>query len=157
VTNDSTMKCRECDYTGANCPPDKPYCGDDGTCHACQAQASHSCNADGSFDCLTGDGSSYAPATATTCNANHHLTCGASPRCAPWMACVSGTCKVLGGRPCLMGSDCVTGICLDGTCKRATVCQACSGAGRDDDCDNSYCAPRTLGAVCQPVGGAACP
>jgi hypothetical protein len=149
------MKCRECDYLGATCPLDKPYCGDDGVCHPCQAQATDACNADGSYDCLARTGGDYA-ANATTCNANHHLSCGTLPRCAPWMACVSGTCKVRGGRPCLKGSDCVTGICLEGTCKLASICQACQGHD-EGDCDSSYCAPRAFGWVCIPPGGAPCP
>ena len=157
--NDPTMRCRECDLSSDTCPLDKPYCGEDGVCHACQAQTMDACNADGSFDCLaTRTGATYSTSSATTCNANHHLSCGNLSRCAPWMACVNSACKVLGGRPCLQGADCVTGICIEGICKAATACQACSG--HDGDCDSgTYCVPRAnnIGWRCQPPGGATCP
>lgn len=156
--NDPTKRCRECDITGDTCPLDKPFCGEDGSCHGCQAQTLNACNADGSYDCSATTNSGYSTSSATTCNANHHLSCGNLARCKPWMACVNAACKVLGGRPCLNGSDCVTGVCVDGLCKAATVCQACSG--HEGDCDGSnYCAPgvNNIGWTCRPVGGASCP
>jgi hypothetical protein len=157
TVNDSTKRCRECEFPGNNCPVTKPYCGDDGICHTCPMMEGTACNADGSFDCVaTLD---YPTAVvATTCNTNRHLSCGAVAQCPGWMACENAVCKVLGGRPCLNGSDCVTGICVDGYCKKAAVCQACGGV--ENGCEAGiYCASRGTGRGwhCQPVGGASCP
>ena len=94
----------ECSHGDWECPPDRPFCTDDGYCVA-------ECEVDG--DCPAGlrclEGVCVEPATPLPPNL-HHGVCSGTDVCNPLTeyCSTSGCCLPLGGTSCCADVDCTT-------------------------------------------------
>ena len=114
----------------------------------CQAQSctsgvqSNTRACDGFGNCRT----AVPPTTLCAPYACNGASCFAScdvanpVQCAAGYSCVGGLCKVSGGQPCTLGTQCGTGKCADGVCCDSTclgTCERCDLAGSVGLCSPS--------------------
>ncbi|MEW5852172.1 MAG: hypothetical protein AB2A00_25510 [Myxococcota bacterium] len=165
-TNACSGTCQACNLAGAEgtCS-NVPSGGGDGTCvgalacdgnGACVSENGQACSVGG--DCLSGncvDGvccNTACTGTCLACNVAGSVgTCANVPANQQDNTCNlasqacdgAGHCRTLNGQACGLGSECLSGNCVDGVCCNAActgTCQACSaakkGSGADGVCGN---------------------
>jgi hypothetical protein len=144
-----------CGFTTAGTDPDND-CVSGLACDGsgfCKKEVGETCSS--GPDCLTGlcvDGVCCASACAGTCEACNLSGSLGTCTAVPWGAdpasdCPGGTCNgaracaLPNGQACLVGTDCITGECVDGVCCNVacgSICSACTAAktgGVDGTCD----------------------
>jgi hypothetical protein len=102
---------------------------------ACQASGANSI-ANYTENC--NDGQPFAcPSAAPNCGATDgQCHCGTGAGCPDWMVCISGTCKIAGGRTCLATSDCAYGPCTSNVCPptpQGDYCTSDTDSGQECD------------------------